>query len=197
MHLITIKKLIDPNNTEYTNSFFKDCHIACEAYLSRLMFIGLRKNGINYQQAEEATKESFLSIHDTLKKALILIDKEKGPLAVKEDNLKIGLKLFTEYSAGYRNKLQHGAIEEINDSNVLKLIIDINLSLIREIEFYLKKYFNLSAFNTPGEWGAKRVTTTHKIDDIRKKFGLRPGSKIMSFEKSIELFSKVVWSHEK
>jgi hypothetical protein len=159
MYLKTIKELIDPNNTEYTNSFFKDCHIACESYFTRLMLIGLRMNGISYRQTSEVTKDSFLSIRDTLEKALILIDKEKGPLVVKEVNLKNGLELFIKYSAGYRNKLQHGAIEEINDPIVLKLVIDINLSLIREIEFYLNKYFNLSAFNTPGEWGAKRITT--------------------------------------
>ncbi|ADY14188.1 hypothetical protein [Sphaerochaeta globosa] len=197
MYLRTIKKLIEPNNIEYTNAFFMDCHIACEAYFSRLMFIGLRMNGVSYKQAMEATKESFLHIHDTLEKALVLINKEKGPMVFKEENLKTGLQLFVDCSAGYRNKLQHGAIEEINDLNVLKLIIDINLSLIREIEFYLMKYFNQSAFDSPGKWGAKRIITIQEIDDIRKKFKLKPGSKIMSFEKSNELFSKINWQHKK
>ena len=70
MYLKTIKELAYKRYTEYSDSDIKESECAVEAYFNRLIFIGLRLQGVKYKQCQEIIKNTFIHEKESLKKHL-------------------------------------------------------------------------------------------------------------------------------
>ena len=70
MYLKTIKELAYKRYTEYSDSDIKESECAVEAYFNRLILIGLRLEGVKYEQCQEIIKNTFIHEKESLKKHL-------------------------------------------------------------------------------------------------------------------------------
>jgi hypothetical protein len=154
MHLSEVKQVhdIDPEiNTDY----FLKTHLAVEAATLRLGLIALRLQSIPYEQARKTIRSRWIRPASDLKKILDSIESTSANRVWSDYGLERLAEAFKEYSSKYRNKVLHAAISEIYDQKELALCIEINVSLLRQLEKSLRECFDHSLFDTPASWGAK------------------------------------------
>ena len=191
MYLKTIKELAYKRYTEYSDSDIKESECAVEAYFNRLIFIGLRLQGVKYKQCQEIIKNTFIHEKESLKNGLKLIcaEKHEALYSTKIDELK---DLFEMFSVVYRNKLVHGAISGVHDKKIAELCVKINKVLIQELEKSLKKQLNHSAFDQPKKWGAKTSQRDFTEDEIKRfKLGKEAKNPI-KYEEAKQKFDSIM-----
>jgi hypothetical protein len=150
MRLDSIRELKSTRRKKFSSDEVVDIHRRVEAYVDRVLLIGLRRNGAQYRVAKEAIQKTYQPLKERIKQAFKLLDKEQVP---HTDFLKIKT-LMLKFSGAYRNKLAHGVIQEIDDSELVSYICLIDVWFVREFESVLKKEFGHSAFDEPSKWGA-------------------------------------------
>lgn len=177
IELKKIKKILA--NEDNSDEFFIRLHIALEGYLKRLLFIGLRKNNVQYKTGLEAIVKYHSRLPDMISKIWTLLG-----INYKNDVLKYGkYQILEEYmlnfTSKYRNYRVHGIYDEIRDQELLNVLIIIDKKYILEIEEYFKSKKLPSAFDEPKKWGAK-IAQIKKIDDV---FNNILGTKTMKKQK--------------
>lgn len=164
------KVLGDRSSKRSSDTFFK-LHVHIEGYVKRVMLIGLRLNGCQYNNSQRIVESTYITTANLIEKVLWLIDgvdKKQGEVIADlkdkhEDFFKIK-ELVINYSAVYRNRLAHGTINVLNDQDKIDSLCHVNHTFFLAFEKLLKNEYGHSAFETPGSWGAKTGTN----EDITK-----------------------------
>lgn len=158
-----IKSGLASRRVDYISSEFFDIHRYTEAYIKRILFIGLRLNSVKYEESTIIVKRTYLNTANLIEKVLFMIDQTDDNQRKVIDRLKqkyedffILKDLLLEFSSKYRNWLAHGEISELKDAELINLLCYVNKSFFKEFENLLKSEYKHSAFDKPGDWGAKR-----------------------------------------
>ncbi len=157
--LITV--LSDSNQPRTTESFIR-VHRHLEGYFKRVMLIGLRIHGVQYETATRIIDSVHMHAIAQIEKAIVLLDgtSRKHSDVINEakrnnNAVFVLVELFQNFSALFRNRLAHGVIDEVRDPATLNTLFDVDLWLFNEFESMLKKKYCRSGFDRPNEWGAK------------------------------------------
>lgn len=153
--------LAPPKNAET----FIRLHRHLEGYFKRIMLIGLRLHGAQYKTAALIVDTIHMNASAQIEKALVLLEVSSRKHLeilndIKRDHQSVFalIKLFTDFSSRYRNRLAHGVIDEIRDDLVLDLLFRVDQGLFLECESMLKARHGHSAMDQPNAWGARRGT---------------------------------------
>lgn len=148
-----------------TAESFIHLHRHLEGYFKRVMLIGLRLHGAQYKTATAIVDTIHINAKDQIEKALVLLEvsprKHQQILGeIKHDHQSVFMfiKLFTEFSSRFRNRLAHGVLDEIRDEVSLDLLFRVDQGLFLELESMLKTRHGHSALDKPNKWGAKPGT---------------------------------------
>jgi hypothetical protein len=163
--VISPKQLIavlnDRNQPRTTESFIR-VHRHLEGYFKRVMLIGLRIHGVQYETSTRIIDSVHMHAIAQIEKAIVLLDGTSRKHAVvikeakREDNaVFVLIELFQNFSALFRNRLVHGVIDNVRDQDTLDSLFDVDLGLFNEFESMLRKKHSRSGFDQPKEWGAK------------------------------------------
>jgi len=190
--------LLSSQESVFQSNDFLMLHRFVEAYLKRVLLIGLRLHGVQYEASKKIIEGTYLNTSSLINKCMLLLSASGTKQAEIENVLKsqypdfIELrKLFLDFTSKYRNVLAHGLIDEIKDNELLDTLCVANKRFVSCFESVLKNEFGHSAFETPTDWGASRG---HK-EDIEKTISrLKLGSmtsKPMTLSKAKETLSKI------
>ncbi len=191
-----LKKIITSKKKNFTTDDFLTIHRFTEGYLKRITFIGLRLNDIQYNTAKELTDFIYIGgIHSQIKKIFELLPQNHSYETIirKHKDFEIIYQLFKNYSCPLRNRLVHGGIGKIKNQDVLFYACSIDKKFIESFENILKKEWGHSAFDTPGKWGAKRITMIQKNEDIIQKLKL---GKFHPSELNLEKVKNILSKHQ-
>ncbi len=156
-----ISVLGDSEKPRTAESFIR-LHRHLEGYFKRVMLIGLRLHGAQYNAATLIVDTVYMNANTQIEKALVLL--EMAPRKHQEilheirqnhPTLFTLIKLFTEFSSRFRNRLAHGIIDEIRDEHALELLFRVDQGLFIECESMLNVRHGHSALEKPSAWGAK------------------------------------------
>ena len=119
----------------YSSSEFFDIHRYIEAYIKRILLIGLRLNGVKYVESTIIVESTYINTSNLIEKVLFLLDQSGDNQKVVVDKLKIKHKdffvlkeLLLKFSSNYRNWIAHGAIIELKDPELIKYLCHVNKS---------------------------------------------------------------------
>jgi hypothetical protein len=147
-----------------------------EGYIKRLLFIALRKNGLQYKLSQELISSAPYNL--TLTKQLELAFKELTGISYSErkksdKKLQILEGCMLGYVRPIRNKIAHGADHNLN-IRLLDLCMKITQEYVRTIDSHLKLIAGCSAFDKPKDWGAQRVEKNDGLPKrLKDKFGFK------------------------
>jgi len=200
--MINLNKLKEKLLSNQTSGFQSDefllLHRYSEAYLKRVLLIGLRLHGVQYESSKKIVENTYLTTKALIPKCMVLLmrdgtrqaDIEKMLSSEYPDFMDLQ-KLFLEFTSKYRNILAHGLIDEIKDEELLNTLCATNKRFIQCFERVLQNKFGHSAFDPPKNWGAGRG----QVEDIEKTVSrLRLGSitsKPMPLASAQSILSKV------
>jgi hypothetical protein len=148
--------------------YFIKLHLTVEGLFKRLLFIGLRKNGIQYKTAEQAIAEYWEPANHVIKKAWTLCGMDYKHTVLSDPQYKIMQNLFTGFTSKYRNCLIHGNDGALHNEELVKTLIQVDKLFIRSIETVLKTNNKPSLFEPPRAWGIKPGTIT-SLDEVFTK----------------------------
>jgi len=158
-----IKAEINTQRPNQTSHDFLNLHRYTEAYVKRLLLIGLRLNGVKYEESRKIVDSTFLNTGNLVEKALFLLDQSEGKqgaviqkLQTQYGDFFILKELLLKFSAKYRNWLAHGTVDSLRDEELVNHLCYVNRSFVQEFENLLQQEHGHSAFDKPGDWGAKR-----------------------------------------
>lgn len=179
--MISLKQLqsgLSSRKVNYNSSEFFDVHRYIEAYVKRVLLISLRLNDIKYKEATTIVESTYLNTAKLIEQVLFLLDRSSTKQIQVIANLKKKYKDFFElkelvlkFSSKYRNWLAHGTIDELKDPELVRYLCHVNKSFFKEFENLLKNEYGHSAFDKPGDWGAKRGLT-ETIEKSANRVGL-------------------------
>ena len=91
--------------------------------------------------------------------------------------------LFSDFSSHFRNRFAHGAVGDFSNQDLIQCLCHVDRSFYRAFEELLRGEYGKSAFDKPGEWGAKKGAD-EDIDNSIERLGLntRIRSKPMKVE---------------
>jgi len=165
------EKLLSDQTAEFQPEDFLLLHRYAEAYLKRVLLIGLRLRGAQYESSKIIVENTYLTTKALIPKCMVLLmrDGKKQAdvgktLSSKYPDFIELQKLFLEFTSRYRNILAHGLIYEIKDAELLDTLCLTNKRFIQCFERVLQSEFGHSAFDSPKDWGAVRG----QAEDIEK-----------------------------
>jgi len=173
--MLQIKSGLSSRKKNYSSSEFFDLHRYIEAYIKRILLIGLRLNGIKYKQSTIIVESTYLNTANLIEKVLFLLDQSDSKQNIIIEKLKknhvdffVLKELLIKFSSKYRNWLAHGTIIELKDTELINYLCHVNKSFFKEFEKLLKIEFSHSAFEKPGDWGGME----EDIETAAKRLGL-------------------------
>jgi hypothetical protein len=176
--LTQLKSGLSSQRVSYDSSEFFDIHRNIEAYIKRILLIGLRLNGIKYKEATTIVESTYINTAKLIEKVLFLLDQSKSnqqqviiELKIKHKEFFVLKELLLKFSSKYRNWLAHGTISELKHPELIRYLCHINKSFFKEFESLLKIEHGNSAFDKPRDWGAKRGVD-EEIGTSAKRLGL-------------------------
>lgn len=177
-------------SNEVSDNLALNLHIAVEAYLRRLIFIGLRKNGVQYDIANRCTSKIYYGKHSQeLKVICQLLEIDIDELKRFKSFGKID-DFFLNYTSKYRNKRVHGSLGASSDEDYLLSIIKIDKAYIRVFEDFFKSKKLHSAFNKPRLWCNKVQGTISKEEDVYTSLlGIGPQTEF-TFDDAMKLINE-------
>lgn len=176
--LSQLKTVLDANPKPSGSEDFLRLHRYLEGYVKRVMLIGLRLKGVQYENSRKIVESTYISTANLIEKVLVLLDQSGR----KHNAVITGLKkthsgffelkdLVLKFTSVYRNRLAHGTIGELKDQDLIDYLCHINRSFYKEFEQLLKKEYGHSAFERPGDWEAKNGIQ-EKIENTVKRLSL-------------------------
>jgi hypothetical protein len=173
---------------------FLKIHLTVEGVIKRLLFIGLRINGVRYKTAQQAIAEYYEKDKTAIiKKAWNLCGIDYEKTVRKKPDYTTMENLVFEFSSKYRNQLIHGNDGAIHNQNLLKTLIQIDQKYIAAIEAVLKSQNKPSLFEQPRKWQLEKSVITDKNEVLKNLLGIKnPKDKtIMSLEEAQKQLSQV------
>lgn len=170
-----LKKIVNSRKKNFSTDDFLYVHRFTEGYLKRITFIALRLHDIQFKTAQELADFVYIGgIFSQIKKVFELLpgNHTLESISKKHKEFAVFQELFTQYTSSLRNRLLHGGIGNLKDEEVLRYASLIDKRFIIEFEKVLKTEWGHSAFETPREWGAKRITTKKDKIELAKKLKL-------------------------
>lgn len=141
--------------------YFLNTHIYLEAYVKRVLLIGLRLKGVQYNNAVKVVESTYLHTSKLIEVALCMIDQSgKTEVNIISDLKSSNPDFFVlkdavlNFSSIYRNRLAHGTISELNDQEMINWLCHVNLSFVKSFEQVLCNSHSCSAYEKPSDWGA-------------------------------------------
>jgi len=179
--MISLKQLqqaMAPQKAQCNSHDFLNLHRYTEAYVKRVLLIGLRVNGVKYKESGKIVESTFSPTASLVEKTLFLLDQSGGKHGEVIQQLKVKYATFfelnyllTKFSAKYRNWLAHGTIDELKNEELINHLCHVNKSFMHEFENLLMTEHGHSAFDKPSDWGAKRGIP-ELIEKSAKRLGL-------------------------
>lgn len=173
-----LKTILEASPQTLSSDDFFRLHRYLEGYVRRVMLIGLRLNGVQYDNSRKVVESTYINTANLIEKVLVLLDqsgkKHKAVIAKlkKEHTGFFELKeLVIKFSSVYRNRLAHGTIGELKDQEKIDYLYYVDRSFYKAFEQLLNQEYGHSAFEQPGDWGAKRGTQ-EQIEKTIKKLNL-------------------------
>ena len=164
--MMPIKKLqsgLSPEKDLYTSDDFFHLHRHVEAYIKRVFLIGLRLNSIRYEPSRQIVDHGFIPIREMLAKSVVMLDPARRSARTVTRDLKLRhadffvLKgLFLDFSSHFRNRFAHGTVGEFRSHDLVRCLCHVDRSFYEAFEQLLGVEYGRSAFDKPGEWGAKK-----------------------------------------
>lgn len=190
--MIGVKHLKDFISTKYepTDQNYLLVQSNFEGYLKRLLFIALRKNGLQYKYSQELM--SYASNQLLLSEQTNLIFSELcgtsySFIKKKDKKLEELERCIFNYVRPVRNTLAHGADHKLNP-DLLNLCIKITQEYVKTIEYHLCLISGNSAFDEPKKWGAKRINKKSVLSThLKKTFKFRDVKKFDAVKIKTEL----------
>jgi len=162
-----MRKILD-DNTISCEQFLR-VHCCVEELFRRLLLIGLRLKGVQYNDAVTISEIYYESMNDKFIKKVIEYCGLNYNKLIDFGNYKTFQALFLEFAKPHRNKLVHGLALNYSDNELLELLISIDKCLIQELEAFFNQENKLSFFDPPKKWGAKRIAKKADIKKIYKE----------------------------
>lgn len=170
MNIKTVRNmLLGAKPSQIDTGHFLETQRAVEAYFHRLILIGLRLQGMKFEQARKVTKVTYIPSHTLVPIAEKTLRAGLRTNAIALLSIPEGIelwKLFLEFCVRHRNKVSHGVVEKIFNDSVVTTGVCINRALILSVEEQLTCN-HCSAFDTPTQWGASRGHQTFSDKEIR------------------------------
>ena len=160
---------IYPNEKDITPELFIYLHAAVEGYFKRLLFIGIRINEVQYKIAQDVLAMLTLQKNQCWDNAIALLNIKN--LFNNSECFREIYTLFNNFSSRYRNWFVHGINENL-PPEILKMCVEVDITLIKVIEGILKANGKPSAFQTPTEWGARVVMVEEEPEEVINRLGL-------------------------
>jgi len=172
-----IRSVTLETHPETTTKGFLDLHIHVEAYIKRVMLIGLRLNRVQYDSAVKMVEGTFIPVANLIEKAFKLLDsglnRPSSFQAILNSHSTFSTynTIFKSFTTVYRNRLVHGTVDEIRDNALLDLLLSVDRNFVIAFEQVLQAEYEASAFVTPTTWGAVRGNR-EEIDATVKRLNL-------------------------
>ncbi|MDR3046077.1 MAG: hypothetical protein LBU51_00485 [Bacteroidales bacterium] len=178
------KKLLSKKSK--TDTYFLDLHFCLEALIKRLLFIGLRLNGVQYKDAQNfLARYDPMGLKKSLNKAWELIGISLQELECYP-NYQVLYKLVFEFTSQYRNARVHDKKNKYDNKDLLELLITIDKRFIDEIRKILKEKKNADIFDKPKQFGAVTVRERRDPEEILQKVFNKQGRLTTESKYSIE-----------
>lgn len=188
-----LRQIMVRKDSKYTSHDFLNIHRYTEAYIKRVLFIGLRLNGVRYKESENIINATFIPTAGLIEKSLVLLSKsdERHSEVIKKLRLQYSAffdlsDLLVKFSSKYRNWLAHGLIDELKDEELIDYLCYVNRVFVKLFEEFLKAEYGHSAFEKPSEWGATNGFK-ERIEDTAKRLSL---GKVLNKPLTIEVVKK-------
>ena len=165
-----------------SDSHFLKVHYYSEGYLKRLLFIGLRLNGVQYKTAQQI----IVKYHEPLGNMIEQAWNQVGLSCVtirKDNRYKMIEDYFLHFSAKFRNYRVHGIYDKLNDDELLRILIAIDRNYIYTCEAIIERNGKPSAFSTPGSWGARTGKKESLEDAFKRVFKNKVKPKTQKYSK--------------
>jgi len=176
--LSQLKTVLEGNPEPPGSERFLRLHRYLEGYIKRVMLIGLRLKGVQYENSRKILEITYINTANLIDKVLVLLDQSDSKHNAVIKNLRkthwafFELKdLVLKFTSVYRNRLVHGTIGELKDQGLIDYLYHVDRSFYREFEQLLKSEYGHSAFERPGDWGAKNGIQ-EKIENTVKRLAL-------------------------
>lgn len=173
-----IKSDLSSRKVNCSSAEFFNIHRNIEAYIKRILLISLRINGVKYKDATTIVESTYINTANLIEKVLFLLDQSQlkqqqviSEMKKKYKDFFVLKELLLKFSSKYRNWLAHGTIGELKDPELIRYLCHVNKSFFREFENLLQREYGNSAFDKPGDWGAKRGKD-EEIEKSAKRLGL-------------------------
>ncbi|GAB3535757.1 hypothetical protein GCM10027342_53680 [Photobacterium alginatilyticum] len=160
-----LRVVLDGTEKTIDSNYFFKTHVHLEGYVKRVMLIGLRLRGVQYENSIKIVDSTYITTANLIEKVLWLVDKKGRGQNVVLDDLKSRYADFfslkdtvLKFSAIYRNRLAHGTIAELKDQEMIDTLCHVNKSFFQSFEQLLIAEHGNSALDKPADWGAKRGT---------------------------------------
>jgi hypothetical protein len=170
-----LKSVLSSKEMRKTSDDFFKIHRYIEGYIKRVLVIGLRLNGVQYNNSVKIAESTYIKTAALIEKALILLNqsgnKQQRPISTLKNKYKelfILNNLFLEFTSPYRNRLAHGTIEILHDQELVNYLCHVDQSFYKEFENFLLNEFGYSAFDKPSAWGAKQGQPQQIKDTVKK-----------------------------
>ncbi len=161
------KKILNKN--EISDEYFLELHFCIEGCIKRLLFIGLRLNGVEYKTARESIDKYYKPFYKMLEQAFSLTGFDYQKDLCEYKNYKEIEEFFLGFSTKYRNYRVHGVMDKISSKNneLLKTLIRLDKLFIKTINDFIAEKKGITIFDEPKKWGAKKGT----INSLEEVFG--------------------------
>jgi hypothetical protein len=173
---------------------FLKLHLTVEGLIKRLLFIGLRKNGVHYNTARQAIGEYYENSKKAIvKKAWNLCGIDYDTIVMANHDYAVMENLMLEFSSKYRNQLIHGNDGALHDTSLLKTLIHIDKKFIAAMEAVLKSQGKPSLFEQPRRWCLEKSSVTETAVVFQKFLGEKnkPNKPVMPLEEAQQQVSQV------
>ncbi len=171
------------NKNEISDEYFLELHFCIEGCIKRLLFIGLRLNGVEYKTARESIDKYYKPFPSMLEVAFSLAGFDYKKDLCKYKNYKEIEEFFLGFSTKYRNYRVHGVMDKISSKNneLLKTLITLDKLFIKTINDFIAEEKGVTIFDKPRKWGAKKGT----INNFKEVFDniLKTKSKNQQYSK--------------
>jgi len=164
--MLTISEMQETiNSSEISDKHFLNLHITIESYIKRLLLIGLRNKGAQYEVAKKCVNKFYAQPSEMMKIVWRLLDISNKELEEDKTYTPIN-NCHLNFTSFYRNQRLHGVIPEIQDESFLELLIKIDKAYINLLEKTCQRLRKASCFDTPKEWRISKKGVITDEDEV-------------------------------
>ena len=172
---------------------FLHVHCCVEELFRRLLLIGLRLQDVPSKDAAAISESYYTNRRENHFKTIVGFCGLDHSKLMKFGSFNTLWALYLDFTTRHRNRLMHGVALSYSDEELLKTLIHVDKSLIREFEAFLKHENKPSFLDEPRKWNAKRVTEKADVNEICKTLlhGNMPKPPVYTKTKAAAMMKKI------